>query len=612
MIIGLTLEGIRRLLRLAGSFHLRAAALVLLLLVGYLAYSVVAADLENVDPSEGLPEGYRPPLFLWWWGLTVPLCFGVVALAGRVGFFRNQRTAIRWLLTLVITVVAFHLVDLSLPASFPRLLFTILVVVGGGGVGLFLRWRNVSPVQMVKFMCIAAILATAVMAVYFGWPGKNYDRHLVVFVWDAVPAQRMGIYGYHEENTPELSSWRDRMVIFEKTYSPANYTFASHVSIFTGRYLREHHLYNGTRKDMELYSGYGNLAEAMAERGWRPILLTENPWLMAISKGFAEKIDCPTRFHPPRYFLPFYRDTFLGRQAVAHLLFTLEGSFKRSVMYRETRLLAEWLLRARREGPYFIFTNWMYFHSRYHPEIPDAIPIEKRPQKASDDCIRFMDVYLKKWLDIIAAAGQLEESLFILTADHGELLGEHGLFGHGKTLLEPVLHVPLLLFGPHVKPARVVRPVPLVALKSAIESLVPLSPEKGWNQGKFIERFLNNRGMVVEGSYDFEGPENSIRWYLAAWEGSSKYVQDIHAPTPNSLEGRDTARFLSYYDLASDPEEMKNLAASRPDEVAQMRQMVSEWEKYLDPAPLPPPEKGEEDEYPPGLVEQLRALGYMR
>jgi len=133
-----------------------------------------------------------------------------------------------------------------------------------------------------------------------------------------------------------------------------------------------------------------------------------------------------------------------------------------------------------------------------------------------------------------------------------------------------------------------------------------------WDTATFIQAMENNRGMIVEGSFDFEPPDNKIRWFLAAWEGTKKYMQDIHAYIPGPSEGLDMDSFYFLYDLNSDPDENHNLVHERVSEIVSMRERIMEWEDNLEPVPLPPPAKGEEEDYPPGLVEQLRALGYMR
>jgi hypothetical protein len=107
----------------------------------------------------------------------------------------------------------------------------------------------------------------------------------------------------------------------------------------------------------------------------------------------------------------------------------------------------------------------------------------------------------------------------------------------------------------------------------------------------------------VEGSFDFELPDNKIRWFLASWEGTKKYMQDIRAYIPGSSEGGlDMDSYYFLYDLDSDPGEKHNLAPARSIVVDYIQEKIGEWEDNLKLVPLPPPVEGEEGEYPPGLV----------
>jgi len=611
-LVGGLLELVRRAVRATFSFHIIAAAIALIGGVIYLAYGIESSDLGNLVPSSGLPESYRP-LIPWWWlsvGVAASLIDGLLLIL--IGFPRKPRRAARWLATLALALAAFNVLDHDLSRGIPRWLLAAFLALLAVLVGTILERRRIAPRKIVLFTVATALLASGALGIYFGWPGHNFDGHIIMMIWDAQRPDRMSVYGYNRATTPTLSAWKENMISFRRAYSPANYTFASHVSVFTGRYLREHHLDNGTEDERIAYGTYDTLAAAMGRKGFHPLLLTENPWLIQLGKGFKRVINCPTRRESPLVFLPFYRGSFLALQLIDHLPFCLEGLFKHTVIRIEDRRLSEWILRARREGPYFICLNWMFVHSRYYPGYTPWVPLKEQPPATYDAGTEYMDYRLGEWIDLLKNARQLDRSLFLVTADHGDFLGEFGLYGHGKTLLEPVLHVPLLLFGSSVSPALVEKPVPLVALKSALTALSSAPPGGQWNIPAFIENMVNNRGMIVEGSYDFKGPGNSLRWFLAAWDGKYKYIQDCHRYISGGSSGLDLTGFAFLYDLENDPSEKNNLVKDRPDLLSRMLKLISDWEMRLEPVPLPPLDESDAGEYPPGLINQLRALGYVR
>ena len=613
LLTGVLVELIRHALKRSFSLHLCVAGAILAAFVIYLAYGINASELEKHDPTLRNLAAYRPvPALVW--AFAGGLLAVLTAIVGyRCGILKSPDRAVPWLAAMALGLVAFNLTDRVLADGFPRIVLALLTgaaVVAGRLLLGALRPRAGAFLASWLAGALAVLIAEAA---YFGWPGKDYNRHLLLMVWDAQPARLLGVYGYSPDTTPYLSANRDHMILFKRAYSPANYTFASHVSIFTGRYLREHHLYDGTFSDKKIYRSYDTLAEDLAKKGYRPLFMTENPWIMPITKGFREAYNFPL---PPiqsrNYFLHFYRGPFLALQIIDQICFHFEGYFKKTVLRMEDRHFANWLLQARRRGPYFIFINWMYFHSRYVEGVTHSVPVEQASTEVSENSIRFTDSRLKKWVEILSKAGQAENTLILLTADHGEFMGEFGLFGHAKTLLEPVLHVPLLLFGPGIRPEMIEQPVPLVALKSALDVLLPHSRADVWNIRAFIDGMLNNRGMVVEGSYDFKGPDNSVRWFLACWDGKYKYMQDCHEYVPGNPIGLDKKTFRFFYDLDQDPGEKTNLIEEKKAESERLRTLISQWEERLHPVPLPRPIKEEEKDYPPGLIDQLRALGYMR
>ena len=606
---GILAELFRRIFKAGYSVHIFAGLALLCALIAYLGHGIEASDLGKVLPPAGISESYRP-LSLWvWLGVGAILFLASGSMIIKVSRRMTFRTAEYWLVPVALGAVLFNIFDRSSGLwPFRLILFGIVVLVSVGVGGVLARLRpRLGPIIIGIFT--ATLLAVFLQGIYYGWPGKDYDSHLILMVWDAQRADTMSVYNDDLSTTPNLESWRDHMIIFRQAYSPANYTFASHVSILTGRYLREHHLYDGTESDRASYGLFENMADTMIGRGYRPLFMVENPWVMVLKKGFNEAVNCPTHVAAEGHFLPFYRNPFLGIQLFDHLTFLLDGPFKYTVLRIEDRVLTSWLLRARREGPYYLFFNWMYAHSRYYPGCnPEKDGFAEGYNKGTE----FMDLRLKGWIDSFEEARQFSRSLFLITSDHGELLGEWEMYGHAKTLLEPVLHVPLILFGKPVTPEVIKTPVPVVSLKESIEALVPSAPGQPWRVQGFIDTMLHNRGTVVEGSFDFEGPDNGIRWFLACWEGNNKYMQDPHEYIPGHSKGLDMESFCFYYDLDADPGEKNNQARHRPQEVLHMQEAIAQWESRLDAVPLPPPAEGEEGEYPPGLLKQLRALGYMR
>ena len=136
----------------------------------------------------------------------------------------------------------------------------------------------------------------------------------------------------------------------------------------------------------------------------------------------------------------------------------------------------DWLSKQEKDRPFFVFLNYFDAHSPYllpegydrhfgkRVETLDERALledwENRPKQnlsesdttlvtdAYDDCIGYLDSQIGKLMDELAKRGVLENTLIVITSDHGEDLGEHGLFGHGRSLYSQEIHVPLVILAP--------------------------------------------------------------------------------------------------------------------------------------------------------------------
>lgn len=138
---------------------------------------------------------------------------------------------------------------------------------------------------------------------------------------------------------------------------------------------------------------------------------------------------------------------FLRRIAYVHA-FPGRMAHRRTADEVNEELLA-WL-QADSPAPFFAFLNVMYAHKPYYA------PEEHLSRLRSGDplgdayhaAIAHLDASLERLFVALEARGQLEQTIVVVTSDHGELLGEHGLTGHGNSLYLPLLNVPLLVFAP--------------------------------------------------------------------------------------------------------------------------------------------------------------------
>jgi arylsulfatase A-like enzyme len=199
--------------------------------------------------------------------------------------------------------------------------------------------------------------------------------------------------------------------------------------------------------------------------------------------------------------------------------------------------------------------------------------------------ILYMDFELGRLLDALRERGLYERTLVVVTADHGELLGEHEQWGHGQGLWEPLVRVPLIL-----KPAGPARAAQRRDERVSLVHVLPLIlRELGLEAGE------TNPVPPVLAELELAPLQGEAVAWRALWEGSFKLLAS-------------TTGERHLFDLASDPGEEHDLAGHPGERAGELAEAL---DRTL--AALPPPLESDTGEtvIGPETVEALRALGYL-
>jgi arylsulfatase A-like enzyme len=388
--------------------------------------------------------------------------------------------------------------------------------------------------------------------------------NVVLVVLDTVRADHLSAYGYPRPTAPRLEALCERADRYATARSTAPWTLPSHASLFTGKFPFQHHA------DAELVDAVFNdarplaeeeltLAEALAAEGYATAAFAANRGYvnerMGLTQGFATFVN--------------ERRPGVEMAALAH----------------------EWV-KARPEGqPFFLFVNYMDAHRPYNVapvDGPNEAALPKAPEENSSELLDalYEQVYgsdappdaalLQKAIDaydrgianadrgvgeLLAALerdGLLDGALVIVTADHGEYLGEHDLVEHSKDVYEPALRVPLIVKRPGQSRGRVIdEPASIADVPGLVLAELPKSVSSK-HAGKFPGQ-AGVRGLFAEINYS-RGKDMAAPWgerFLR--ERSALYLE--RWKVIRSSDGRH-----ELYDLASDPREERNLFAERPKE----------------------------------------------
>jgi arylsulfatase A-like enzyme len=394
-------------------------------------------------------------------------------------------------LALLLTVHGMHLVaSLSLAAAVSHLFARIATAHDR----IFHRFlRKSFPFLVLGEVGLAAAGSVPLMVVdresqVSGAAAPDRARpNVLLIVLDTVRAESLSLHGYDRDTTPNLVRLARRGVRFEQARSTAPWTFPSHASLFTGRW--PHELNVGEHRPLD--STYPTLAEFLAARGYRTGGFVANTYFCNSWYGLARGFDRYEDFYDDDVAVSWtetFRCTAIGQRLLTALGTSTGDHRSRKDAARINQDFLDWL--PQRDGqPFFAFLNYFDAHTPYilpdgeHGRLGLPAPTteelellrnwESRPKldvssqeirlirDAYDDCIAYLDDQLGRLVDELERRGAMENTLVILTADHGEELGEHGLFSHGKSLYGQETHVPLLVLPPGESLVRKTVPEPV-------------------------------------------------------------------------------------------------------------------------------------------------------
>ncbi|MFN0178563.1 MAG: sulfatase-like hydrolase/transferase [Gemmatimonadales bacterium] len=317
--------------------------------------------------------------------------------------------------------------------------------------------------------------------------------NVLLIVWDTVREENLSLHGHDRPTTPTLERLAATSAVFERAIATAPWTLPSHGTLFTGHYGEE----LGTHWRRPLAAGVPTLAEIFSRHGYRTGGFVANLLYTSRESGLG------------RGFID-YRDYRVSpRLVLQHSPIAQTGSFRRLLTARSMRdvrraftagglvtgrlpaddvvpahTVTDDFLRwqASLDGrPFLAFLNYFDAHGPYR--APDSVRqrlgLSSRPEDRYDAAIAHLDGELAHLLEALVQRGALERTIVVVTSDHGELFGEHGLTGHANALYLPLLRVPLLIRYPAAVPGgvRVGAAVSLRDVAATITGLAGLEPD---------------------------------------------------------------------------------------------------------------------------------------
>jgi arylsulfatase A-like enzyme/predicted Zn-dependent protease len=395
-------------------------------------------------------------------------------------------------------------------------------------------------------------------------PGERFAGAPIVLVSvDTLRSDHLPAYGYKDVETPALDAFRKDAILFERAWSHVPLTLPSHASMLTGREPSAHGIHDNL--GYHLKAEVPTLAELLKKEGYETggaiscfVLKRES----GIGRGFDA-----------------YDDAVEPAEGAAAL-----GRVQRAGPETEARL-EEWVAARAGGAKFFAFLHLYEPHTPYEPPEPFKTRYAARPY---DGEIAQADAIVGKFFAFLKARGLYDKALVVFLSDHGEGLGEHGESEHGMFLYRESLQVPLLVKLPGGRRAGETVAAP-AALVDVFTTLAEAAGVRDFARPPGTRSLLDppgggERRILSETFF----PRIHFGWseLSSLFDGRWHYIE---APRPE------------IYDVATDPAELKNRLAEKPDA---LRALVAEAAKRK-------PAYESAGDLDPEARKKLASLGYL-
>src|SRR5438094_2790484 len=263
--------------------------------------------------------------------------------------------------------------------------------------------------------------------------GSLRGANVLVITVDTLRRDRVGAFGSRSGLTPNIDRLAAAGIRYTHAFSPAPLTLPAHASILTGLLPRRHGIHNNT--SFRLDERVPTLAGLLEAGGYR-------------TGAFVGAFVLDGRFGLNRGFDEYNDRLPRGDRAAFHFAERRAGEV--------VALAGDWILARTAEST----SPWFAWGHLFDPHTPYDAPAEYRTNRAPYDAeVAYTDAMLGRLFARLDAAHARDKTVIVLTADHGESLGEHGETTHGLFAYDATIAVPLIFTAPSIAPASIDAPV---------------------------------------------------------------------------------------------------------------------------------------------------------
>lgn len=477
-------------------------------------------------------------------------------------------------------------------------------------------------------MAVCLLVVLALLGLRFSLhstsPEAEGPAGVLLISLDTTRRDHLSCYGYTRETTPEIDALARDSLLFSKAVAVSNWTLPTHASMLTGLFPSSHGAHWADLTDPDhppaspatpILSSCDTVTEILQAAGYRTAAVVANAWLnedMNFDQGF---------------------DVFDNRPG------TPPAPYRQAEEITEAAI--EWL-EQRSYKPFFLFLNYMDPHVPFNPPPPfntrfregnrtgtpqrswgnqfwaetrarvlgSERPLAERTHRLFvdhyDQEIAYLDSEIGRLLDWLRENRLYDGTLIVLTADHGEALGEHLILGHGLGLYEPEVAVPMIVKLPNQERTGVEDVgVQHTDILPTILDVLSLETPPGVQGESMLT--ASERPLYVEEYVDPENAKRALASDPGGWKRFGRRQWALYRGSLKLIEYSDGTHEL--FDLREDPGELHDLSDSRDNVGGQMQADLGILRDLITPIAAGP---SGSSPFSTQRIRRLKDLGYLQ
>jgi arylsulfatase A-like enzyme/tetratricopeptide (TPR) repeat protein len=424
---------------------------------------------------------------------------------------------------------------------------------------------NKKPLLVFFFLlCLCSFFLLSFVPLPASSPGKEKPKNVLLITIDTLRPDRLSCYSADYCRTTNIDALASKGVVFERAFAHTPTTLASHVSIMLGTTPLNHGIHQNA--NFVLAEDFLTLAEHLKSRGYA-------------TGAFIGAFPLDSRFGLSQGF-DVYDEAYPSKTSSKFVFPERDAS-------QVIRSACDWL--EMQNSPWFSFVHIWDPHTPYSPPEPFSKTFKDDPYSGE---VAYVDSEIEKLFDSLEKKGFLEDTLVVLTADHGESLSEHGEATHGYFAYNSTIWVPLILAGPGIKAGRIEEYVCHIDIFPTICDFLGIEKPPSL-QGTSLFPLVNGKKWAERAIYF----ESLVAHYSRGWAPLQGYIEEKKKFIDSPLK--------EFYDLEGDFFEQNNLVHEI--DLGRCKKKMEELVNDLTPSQkIQNPQRMDSE-----TREKLRSLGYI-